>query len=974
MVLNQPLIGEKPATAPSHNNLGTINGCYIPCLLNILGAPLFLFVGFAVGMMGWLGALALFFFSELIAYLTITSFSAIVTNGRMKGGGAYYMISRSLGPAFGGSSGILFWLTYCVNVTFNTRAFSDTIFSTFFADQSKNWSGSEAFWYEFAFSTGTLFLLFLVAFNGAGAFARVNYFIFAGLIVALVAAIGSVWIRQDNLMVDADLGSLQYTPPDLPQPLNGTSAWRYPFAWDAPCPEVHSNGWCLNSENSNGRYGLKQTMLPAPVASGQCDVRPHLTVGTVCDLPHVFSFVFPAVVGMMEGANLSGDLKDPARSIPLGTVGAVSTAFFCYVLLIIGQGATLDRVAMQYDLAAVQHSCVSYLFVVLGVAAACLSTALGSMFGSARIMQAIARDNIFPVLAPLAPGSLKGDEPRRALVVTYLLAQTGLFIGGIDAVAPVLTNFFLVTYTLTNLSAALLELSGVPNFRPHWRYYSWQLSLAGAALTIVSMFFLNATFAVITLGVVVALFIYISLRFDASRWADISQPLCFSAARAALLALGRRAPHPKYWRPQLMLLLPARDAATACLQVAGRLAGRGGLLIAGRAVTPKGSGGYGGYSSSSSSSSSSGGGGGGGGGATDEWCSGAAVMSAREALRSQVAAVPGLGAFEQLCVAPTLRLGLANLLMGGGLGALRPDTVVVPLLDKPPASVSHEAPRYQLPVEGPDEYAGCLGDALALGHNLLVLANPGAAGGAAAEGRVDVWVLGQLPTTPGAEMKQTGTAKPSDAANQLVDAELGLAVQMGHLAAKAPAGALGRLTASVVNDPTATPGGALTNATTTSPYSTIVEANRPKRAKGGAPMRVLMLGGEAAAAGVEGPAEAMQKGTLIAWLHDMRVKARVEKVPLPETLAVGSSAPETFCEWGWLEGDSRSVAAAQAVNAAIREHSADASLVCIALPPPPRTAAGAGARYLEALQVLTADLPPTLLCKSNGNPVVTAEI
>ena len=113
---------------------------------------------------------------------------------------------------------------------------------------------------------------------------------------------------------------------------------------------------------------------------------------------------------------------------------------------------------------------------MLGVAAACLSTALGSMFGSARIMQAIARDGVFPLLAPLAPGARRGDEPRRALLATYLLAQAGLLVGGIDAVAPVLTNFFLVTYTLTNLAAALLALSGVPNFRPHWRYYSWQLS------------------------------------------------------------------------------------------------------------------------------------------------------------------------------------------------------------------------------------------------------------------------------------------------------------------------------------------------------------------------------------------------------------------------------------------------------------------------------------------------------------------
>ena len=116
------------------NNLGTINGCYIPCLLNILGAPLFLFVGFSVGMLGWPLALGLFCFSELIAYLTITSFSALVTNGRMKGGGAYYMISRSLGPALGGSSGLLFWFTYCINVTFNTVAFTDTVFATWFPE------------------------------------------------------------------------------------------------------------------------------------------------------------------------------------------------------------------------------------------------------------------------------------------------------------------------------------------------------------------------------------------------------------------------------------------------------------------------------------------------------------------------------------------------------------------------------------------------------------------------------------------------------------------------------------------------------------------------------------------------------------------------------------------------------------------------------------------------------------------------
>jgi potassium/chloride transporter 9 len=334
------------ADKPTRNNLNTINGCYIPCLLNILGAPLFLFVGFSVGMLGWVGALGLFCFSELIAYLTIGSFSALVTNGRMRGGGAYYMISRSLGPALGGSSGLLFWFTYCVNVTFNTSAFTDTVFATWFPEyvHCTLEAAHGHCWYKVAFSTATLFVLFLIAYKGAGAFAKVNYFIFAGLVVALVVAIGSVWFSPTSKLIVDSLADLQYVPDDLAANLTNVTISYRPWAWERDCPEdlpgSDHTSWCnlgLDKGGGNFTYGLKTTMFYHPAPSGQCDMRPHATVGTLCDLPHVFSFVFPAVVGMMEGANLSGDLKDPGRSIPLGTIAAVSTAFVCYILLILGQ-------------------------------------------------------------------------------------------------------------------------------------------------------------------------------------------------------------------------------------------------------------------------------------------------------------------------------------------------------------------------------------------------------------------------------------------------------------------------------------------------------------------------------------------------------------------------------------------------------------------------------------------------------------
>ena len=104
--MNSPLLAPAEGEA-TRNQLNAINGCYVPCLLNILGAILYLRIGFSVGMMGMLGTLGIFFVSQGIAYLTIGSFSAIVTNGKMKGGGAYYMISRNLGPAFGGSRYVL---------------------------------------------------------------------------------------------------------------------------------------------------------------------------------------------------------------------------------------------------------------------------------------------------------------------------------------------------------------------------------------------------------------------------------------------------------------------------------------------------------------------------------------------------------------------------------------------------------------------------------------------------------------------------------------------------------------------------------------------------------------------------------------------------------------------------------------------------------------------------------------------------
>jgi potassium/chloride transporter 9 len=112
------------------------------------------------------------------------------------------------------------------------------------------------------------------------------------------------------------------------------------------------------------------------------------------------------------------------------------------------------------------------------------SSGLQALFGGSRILQAIARDNLFPCLKPFAYGSANGDEPRVAVLLTWAIAQLFCLTGQLDAVAAVVTCCFCVTYGLVNFSCALLRLSGTPNFRPSFRYWSWQMSMLGFLMNI----------------------------------------------------------------------------------------------------------------------------------------------------------------------------------------------------------------------------------------------------------------------------------------------------------------------------------------------------------------------------------------------------------------------------------------------------------------------------------------------------------
>lgn len=367
----------------------------------------------------------------------------------------------------------------------------------------------------------------------------------------------------------------------------------------------------------------------------------------MCTFRKVFAIVFPAATGIMEGANLSGDLKNTKRSLGTGTLIAVLVAMITYVAIIITEAACFDRETLKNNDTIMQETAHVPDLVIMGILISTSSSALGSVFGGSRILQALARDELFPYTKWLGKGSFGADEPRRAVLFTWLIAQCCLFLGNLDVVAPIISSFFCMSYAITNFSAFFLRVSGVPNFRPGFRYFNAWVALAGGILNVAVMFWLNIVYALVSL--VFLLLIYCSLLYFAPdvSWGDVKQALLFHQVRKFLLLLDDGKTHGKLWRPSVLLLVD--DVQSDLIDFCDSLK-KGGLYILGAVVS----------ASETQFSDSI---------AKHEQIRDSLLMS----IQSR-----HLKAFPQLSVASSLRSGVQNLLLLSGLGALSPNTVVVP--------------------------------------------------------------------------------------------------------------------------------------------------------------------------------------------------------------------------------------------------------------------------------------------------------
>ena len=468
------------------NKLGTFGGVFTPSILTILGVIMFMRAGYVIGEAGIFHALLILLLAKSITVLTSLSISAISTNTPVAGGGAYFLISRALGPEFGGAIGLALFSAQAISVPFYILGFTEAWVRAF----------PDCAVYFLAIALVTAAVLFCVSYVGAKWAIKTQYLIMAILGLSILAFMG---------------GSAMHFKQDL-----------FLQNWSAKYSQPSMSFWV------------------------------------------VFAIYFPAVTGIMAGVNMSGDLENPGRSIPLGTLAAVGAGlliYFAHILLCGGAQTRHQLLEASFETLCAQALFGAGFLVVAGVFAATLSSALGSFLGAPRVLQAVARDNVIPLLRPFARGSRKGDEPHRALLLSLGTTVAVIFWAGGDSqsgafnvLAAVVTMFFLYTYGMVNLAAFVESFAGNPSFRPRFKYYHWIPAMCGAVACACTAFLIDPLAAILAAVFVFILYTLLRRKVLQVRFGDARWGFIYSRLRDNLLKLAKLPADPKNWRPTILVL------------------------------------------------------------------------------------------------------------------------------------------------------------------------------------------------------------------------------------------------------------------------------------------------------------------------------------------------------------------------------------------------------------------------------------
>ncbi len=301
----------------------------------------------------------------------------------------------------------------------------------------------------------------------------------------------------------------------------------------------------------------------------------------------VFAVFFPAVTGIMSGVSMSGDLRDPSRSIPTGTLAAVGTGYVVYMGLPLIIAMRADTATLLSEPLVMKMMSLWQPAILLGVWGATLSSALGSILAAPRVLQALARDGIFPPwMSFLGRGSGENDEPRIGTWVTLSVAIAAVCIGDLNLIAPVLTMFFLTTYLVLNLSASIEGFLQSPSFRPSFKVH-WVLSLLGGIGCLWVMLLINPVATMVAGAIVLAIYFWIQQRELTTTWGDVRRGIWMALLREGIYQIDR-VEDTKNWRPNVLVFSGSPSKRWSLIQLANALTHQRGLITV-SSVLPSGS-------------------------------------------------------------------------------------------------------------------------------------------------------------------------------------------------------------------------------------------------------------------------------------------------------------------------------------------------------------------------------------------------
>ncbi|XP_036418840.1 solute carrier family 12 member 7-like isoform X1 [Colossoma macropomum] len=579
--------------------MGTFIGVYLPCMQNILGVILFLRLTWIVGTAGILGSFAIVFMCCACTLLTAISMSAIATNGVVPAGGSYYMISRSLGPEFGGAVGLCLYLgtTFAGSMyilgTMEILLLYIVPEGALFADKMDEPASRQN--NMRVYGTCCLALMALMVFVGVKYVNKLALVFLSCVILSIMAVYAGV-IRtvidppefQVCLLGNRTLKNLNFDKCLKTEVINNSTYTTE--LWTLFCDGPYLNATCdqyftLNnvteikaipgllsgviSENLWGDYGPSERLIEKNQSSEATlenfeDIKkkPYVFSDIVTFFTLMVGIYFPSVTGILAGSNRSGDLRDAQRSIPIGTILAIVTTSIIYMSCVVLFGACIEGVVLRDKFGySVKTTPVigtlawpSPWVLVIGSFFSCCGAGLQSLTSAPRLLQAVARDGIVPFLQVFGHSKSNG-EPTWALLLTAGICEIGILIGSLDAVAPVLSMFFLMCYLFVNLACAVQTVLRTPNWRPRFKFYHWSLSFLGMSLCFSLMFVSSWFYALVGMLIAGCIYKYIEYRGAEKEWGDGIRGLSLNAARYALIKLEEAPPHIKNWRPQMLVLL-----------------------------------------------------------------------------------------------------------------------------------------------------------------------------------------------------------------------------------------------------------------------------------------------------------------------------------------------------------------------------------------------------------------------------------